>query len=164
MLPKQTKRILIIPLGDHVSCAAESIGSIDGTRIIAVAMRAAQIIYETFPATSPENAVDSLRGSLRVKRLLNRGLIIVVSIPIMAPVVDIASHIIEAVIIGRIAHHRGCIRAKEIGLRALNMISCGIEKVQMASAGCDLPFRFGREALAYPFGIGDVIPTTGCLE
>ena len=60
----------------------------------AVAPGAAQVFLQTLPATASKDSVDALEGPFWIVGLLDGSFIIIVSIPVVAPFVDVAGHII----------------------------------------------------------------------
>src|SRR5689334_8263661 len=74
-------------------------------------------------------------------------------IPVMAPFIHISPHIVEAIPIGRITHHRRGIRAEIVSFGPLKHCSCGIEKIFASSIGSNFPFSLRWQTLADPFGV-----------
>ena len=55
----------------HIGGAAETIGSIHGAGIVAVAVGAAHVLFEALPAAAAQNTVDALRRPLGIIGLLD---------------------------------------------------------------------------------------------
>jgi hypothetical protein len=87
----------------NIGRAAEAISLIDGTRVIAMAVGAAQIVLKALPTPTSQDAIDPLNGTLRIVGFLRGGLIVVVIIPILTPLIDIARHVVDAKIVGGVA-------------------------------------------------------------
>src|SRR5271170_1925437 len=107
-----------------------------------MAVGAAQIFLRAFPAAAAQNSVDALHGPLGIVWLLDGDVVKVVVVPILAPFVNVASHVVKPEPIGGIAHDGRCIGTEEIGLCALYLVACGIDEIFPPSVGSDFPFRF----------------------
>ena len=62
-----------------------------------MAVGTAQILFEALPAAAPKDAIDALKGAFGIFRLLQREIIVLVTVPVLAPLVDISRHVEEPI-------------------------------------------------------------------
>ena len=120
-----------------------------------MAMRRAKIFLETLPTSSTEHAIDALEWPFRIVRLLHREIVIVIIVPVVTPLIDVAGHVVEAIIVGWIAHDRRRVGAEIVGLGPVDVDTSGIDAIDNSSRRRDLPFGFRGKTLADPFRISN---------
>ena len=99
ILPAHTKRKL---LAFDICRAAETIGAVYDSGVVTVAVGTAEVIFETLPTPAAEYAVDPLQRPFWVVWTLHGYFIVVVIVPVLAPLIDISNHVIKS-IMGKIS-------------------------------------------------------------